>query len=311
VTMRPGSAVALDAARAASLLAIPDGQAKEDGIAVGEAAASAMLLLRSDDGWDDIVPYTPGTGPGAFQPPPAGALLPGWGLVTPFGIEAGSQFRLSAPPALQTGKYANDFNEVRLLGSLNSPFRPQDRTDVARFYAAASPVVVFNTAARQVSAAQGTSLSENARVFALLAMAMGDASIACWDTKYHFNFWRPMTAIRAGDTDGNSLTAPDPTWVPLIPTPAHPSYASGHATLSGAACAVLERAFGKDGHAITLTHPALPTIVLNYASWDEITHDIDDARIYGGIHFRFDQEAGAHQGRLVGSYILRNYLREE
>jgi hypothetical protein len=218
-------------------------------------------------------------------------------------------------PGVHTGKYANDYNEVRLLGSLNSPFRPQDRTDVARFYAATSPVAVFNSAARQASAAQGKSLSANARIFALLAMAMGDASIACWDTKYHYNFWRPRTAIRNGDLDGNAGTDRDANWEPLITTPGHPSYASGHATVSGSAVAVLERAFGEDGLAITLTNPALPVppgqqaIVLNYTAWDEITDDIDDARVYGGIHFRFDQEAGGRQGRAVGHYILRNYLR--
>jgi hypothetical protein len=118
-----------------------------------------------------------------------------------------------------------------------------------------------------------------------------------------------VTAIRAGGIDGNPRTDPDPGWLPLIPTPPFPGYPSAHATLSGAARAVLERAFGKDGLAVTLTHPALPAMVLNYTAWDEITGDIDDARIYGGIHFRFDQEAGAHQGRQVGKYILRNYLR--
>jgi hypothetical protein len=312
VTLRPGSAEALDALRVASLLAIPDGQAKEDGIIVGESAAFLMLLLRADDGWDDVVPYTPGTEPGDWQPTPpalAPASLPQWGQVTPFGLEKGSQFRLPPPPALRTGKYAKDYNEVMLLGSLNSPLRPQDRTDVAKFYAAASAVQVFNSAARQVSAAQGKSLSENARIFALLAMAMGDANIACWETKYHYNFWRPVTAIRAGDTDGNKRTDRDPDWLPLITTPAFPGYASGHATVSGAARAVLERAFGKDGHDVTLTHPGAPGIVLNYAAWSVITDDVDDARIYGGIHFRFDQEAGARQGRAVGKYILRNYLR--
>jgi hypothetical protein len=312
VTLRPGSAVALDPLRADSLAAIPDGPAKEAGIAVGEAAAAAMLLLRADDGSNDPVAYTPGIDPGDWQPTPpafAAALLPGWGQVTPFGLESGSQFRLPPPPALNTGKYANDYEEVKLVGRFDSPFRPQDRTDVARFYAVTPPVQVWNAPARQVSAAQGKSLSENARIFALLAMAMGDASIAAWDTKYHYNFWRPVTAIWAGDFDGNPLTDPDPTWLPLIPTPAHPSYASGHATVSGAARAVLERAFGKDGHAVTLTHPGAPGIVLNYTAWDEITDDVDDARVYGGIHFRFDQEAGAHQGRQVGSYLLRNYLR--
>ena len=162
-----------------------------------------MLLLRANDGWDAVVPYTPGTDPGDWQPTPpafAPALLPGWGQVTPFGLEEGSQFRLPPPPALHTGKYANDYNEVKLVGRIDSPFRPQDRTDVARFYAATTPVQTWNPAARQVSAAQGKTLSENARIFALLAMAIGDGSIAVFDTKYHYNFWRPVTAIRDGDT---------------------------------------------------------------------------------------------------------------
>jgi hypothetical protein len=316
VTLRPGSAgppLNLDALRAQSLAAIPTGPAaKAAGITVGEAAAAAVLLLRANDGSTEAatVPYTPGTNPGDWQPLPGQTpLLPGWGRVTPFGLREGSQFRLPPPPALFTGKYANDYAEVKLVGRIDSPFRPQDRTDVAVFYAATTPVQVWNSAARQVSAARGKTLSENARTFALLAMAMGDASIAIYDTKYHYSFWRPVTAIRAGGLDGNRKTDPDPDWLPLIATPAHPSYASAHATLSGAARAVLERAFGKDGHAITLTNPQLPGIVLTYAAWGQITADIDDARVYGGIHFRFDQEAGARQGRQVGRYILRHYLR--
>jgi hypothetical protein len=314
VTLHPASAPALNASRAQSLAAIPDGPSKDAGIAVGEAAAGAMLQLRANDGSAQAAtaPYTPGTGPGAWQPTPpasAPAFLPGWGQVTPFGLLEGSQFRLPPPPALHSGKYANDYNEVKLLGKSNSLFRPQDRTDVARFYAATSPVLAWNPAARQVSAAQGRTLSQNARIFALLAMAMCDGTIAAFDTKYHYNLWRPVTAIRAGGTDGNRMTEPDPGWLPLIATPAFPSYASAHATVSGAARAVLERAFGKDGHAVTLTNPTLPGIVLNYTAWDQITDDIDDARIYGGIHFRFDQEAGARQGRHIGKFILRNYLR--
>ena len=310
VTLRPESEEALDILRAMSLAGIPDGQAKQDGIAVGEAAAIAMLFLRVDDGWDDVVPYTPGTEPGDFQPPAAGAFLPGWGLVTPFGLEKGSQFRLPAPPKLQTEKYATDYNEVKLLGSLNSPVRPQHRTDVANFYAVTTPLMVFHSAARQVSVAQGKSLSENARIFALLAMAQADAAIACWDSKYTYNFWRPITAIRNGHLDGNAGTDQDATWVPLISTPGHPSYASGHGTVSGASRVVLEEAFGRGGLAVTLTNPAVPgNIVLNYTAWEEITDDISDARIYGGIHYRFDQEAGAKQGRAVGKYIVRNYLR--
>lgn len=312
VTLRPDRAAALGAARDLSLAAIADGPEKDAGIAAGEDAAVAMLLLRAHDGWDAFVPYQPGTSPGDWQPTPpasAPASFVQWRNVTPFGLAAGSQFRLPPPPALHTGRYADDYNEVKLLGRFDSPFRPQDRTDVARFYAATGPVQVFNSAARQVIAAQGATLSQNARTFARLAMAICDASIAIFDTKYHYNFWRPVTAIRAGDTDGNGQTDPDPTWLPLITTPAFPGYASAHGTLSGAARAVLEWTFGKDDLAITLTNPALPGIVLTYTAWDQITDDISDARVYGGIHFRFDQEAGAHQGKHVGLYILRNYLR--
>jgi hypothetical protein len=314
VTLRPASAAALGTLRDASLAAITDGPAKEAGIQAGEDAAALLLLLRSNDGSAEAVtaPYTPGTNPGDWQPaPPAftAAFHPGWGQVTPFGLEEGSQFRLKGPPGLHTGKYAKDYDEVKLLGRINSAFRPQDRTDVARFYAASSPVQVWNSAARQASAAQGQSLPENARIFALLAMAICDGSIAAYDTKYHYNFWRPTTAIRSGSLDGNKKTEPDLDWLPLIPTPAFPSYASAHATLSGAARAVVERAYGKRGHDLTLTTASLPDIVLDYTAFEQITDDIDDARVYGGIHFRFDQEAGAKQGRKVGRYILRNYLR--
>lgn len=311
ITLRPGSAATLDAARTQSLAAIPDGAAKDAGIAAGEAAAAAMLLLRANDGWNLSPPYPPGMNPGYWQPTPpafAPAAFTGWGQVTPFGLQEGSQFRLPPPPPLDSHRYAVDYNEVKLVGRIDSPFRPQDRTNVARFYAAATPVQVFNPAARQVSAAQGKTLSENARIFALLAMGIADASIAVFDTKYFYKRWRPVTAIPNADFDDNPLTDPDPTWLPLITTPAFPSYASAHGTLSGAARAVLERAFGKHGHAITLTNTQLG-LVLHYTAWNQITDDISDARVYGGIHFRYDQDAGAHQGRQVGKYILRNYLR--
>jgi hypothetical protein len=313
VGLRPGSEVTLDPLRTAALAAIPDSQAKDDGIAVGEAAAAAVLLLRSNDGSANAAttPYTIGTEPGDWQPPtPTTApTLPGWGLVTPFGLTSGSQYRLPAPPALHTERYADDYNEVRLLGHINSPFRPQDRTDVARFYAVSSPTQVWNPAARQASLAQGKSLSENARLFALLNMALADGAIAAFDSKYHHGFWRPQAAIQNGDIDGNDATDADPEWVPLIATPAFPSYASAHAAVSGAGRAVLERVLGNNGHDVTLNNPAVAGVVLHYTAWDQITDDIDDARVYGGIHFSFDQEAGSLQGRQVGRYLWRNYLR--
>ncbi|HEX9782571.1 MAG TPA: vanadium-dependent haloperoxidase, partial [Opitutaceae bacterium] len=170
-------------------------------------------------------------------------------------------------------------------------------------------VALYYAATRQVSAAQGRTLSENARDFALLGITGSDSFVACFDTKYTYNFWQPVATIRAGDTDGNPRTSADPDWLPLITTPAHPSYPSAHASAAGAARAVLEHLYGEDRHDITLTTPSLPDIVLHYTAWEQITDDIDDARIYGGIHYRFDQEAGARQGRQVGRYILLHELR--
>ena len=187
VTLHPGSAATLDASRAAALAEIPEGQAREDGVAVGEAAAAAILAHRADDGAGVVVAYTPGTEPGAWQPTPpalATAVLPGWGQVTPFGIENGAQFRPGPPPGIDTGRFARDYNEVKALGDVNSTERPQDRADVARFYAIVLPVQTWNPAARQVSAAQGKTLVENARIFALLAMAINDALIASMEAKF-------------------------------------------------------------------------------------------------------------------------------
>jgi hypothetical protein len=178
------------------------------------------------------------------------------------------------------------------------------------FYGSSSPTLIFNLAARQVVAQEGwPSLSENARAFALINMAIGDGSFVSFFNKYHYNFWRPETAIRAGDTDGNRKTDPDPSFLPFILTPCFPSYPSNHGTLSNAGAEVLRRLYGEAGHAITLSNPAVPGIVLHYGSFRQITDDVSDARVYGGIHFRFDQTAGARLGRDVGSAVYKNNLR--
>ena len=310
--LHPESAASLDSLRAASLAAVLDGPAKNDGIAVGEAAAAAILALRANDGSDDEAPYVPGSRPGDWRPTPPGfdaAWRPQLGKIVTFVIESGDQFRLEPPPALRSARYARDYNEVKQLGDINSTVRPQHRTDVARLYAASDTIEVYHAAARQVAAAEGTSLAENARVFALLSIATFDAAVAVFDSKYHYDYWRPVTAIRAGDQDDNRRTAPDPEWTPLIDTPPFPSYPSGHGGLGAAARRVLEDAFGAKGHSITLSNPEVPGVVLHYTSWKQITDDIDDARVCGGIHYRFDQESAARQGRRVGSYVLRHRLR--
>jgi len=312
------TAAALTAARTTSLASIPDGPAETDGVAIGEAAAAAMTALRANDGSTPAQFYVPGApAPGVWQatpscmPSPAngrGALLQ-WRNVTPFGVESVAGFIPGPPPALTSNAYRKDYNEVMTVGSLNSTRRPQDRTDVARFFAAASPSYALNSAARQIATAQGDSLVENARALAVLSMAINDALIASFATKYQYVLWRPETAIRAGDTDGNARTDPDPEFLPLILTPCFPSYPSNHASGSGAGAEALRRLYGAGGHDITLTVPSLPTIVLHYTTLNQITDDVDDARVYGGIHFRFDQEAGNRLGREIATEVYKRNLR--
>jgi membrane-associated phospholipid phosphatase len=232
-----------------------------------------------------------------------------WQNVTPFGISSATDFLLGPPPALTSNQYAEVYNEVMTLGSIDSTDRPQDRANVALFFAATSPTQAFNQAAQQVALEQGSSLSENARTLALINMAMNDSLVASFLNKYHYNFWRPETAIQAGDTDGNPKTVGDPNWVPFIVTPCFPSYPSNHGSAGNGAAEVLRRLYGEAGHSITLTNPAVPTIVLQYTSFKQITDDISDARVYGGIHFPSDQKAGADLGRAVGTSVFKNNLR--
>jgi membrane-associated phospholipid phosphatase len=194
------------------------------------------------------------------------------------------------------------------VGAINSNARPQDRADVATLYAALFAGPLWNQVARQLSAAEGTGLSANARAFALLNMAIADGLITVMETKYRYTFWRPETAVRQAASDGNRATVPDPTFTPFITTPCHPSYPSAHATLSYAARTIIDRVWGNDGHSIVVEHPALPQISLSYTRLDQITTDIDDARVYGGIHYRFDQVAGARQGNRIGEYTFRQHL---
>lgn len=317
-TYFPASASALDAERANSLVSIPAGQAKNDGIVTGEAAALAMIALRANDGSSPAQTKIPGPPvPGEWQatpscPSPNGiavGLFFQWQNVTPFGIPSASNFLLDPPPALTSERYAKAYNEVMTVGSLDSTERPQDRADVVLFYAVSSPTLIFNQAAQQVAQEQGRSLSENARALALVNMAISDSLVASFLNKYYYNFWRPETAIHAGDADGNSKTDPNPSFVPFIITPCFPSYPSNHGSGSGGGAEILRRVYGEAGHSITLTNPTVPNIVLQYTSFKQITDDISDARIYGGIHFRFDQVAGARLGRAVGRAVYKNNLR--
>ncbi|MBB5329009.1 vanadium-dependent haloperoxidase [Tunturiibacter gelidoferens] len=312
------SASTLDTERANSLASIPDGQAKTDGIATGEAAALAMIALRANDGSSPPQFKIPGPPvPGEWQATPSCPIMNGvavgiafqWQNITPFGIPSVSEYLLDPPPVLTSREYAKTYNEVMTVGSINSTERPQDRANVALFYAAASPTQVFNQAVQQVAQERRHSLTENARALALINMAMNDSLVAAFFNKYHYNFWRPETAIHAGDTDDNPKTDPDPNWAPFVTTPCFPSYPSNHGSAANSAAEILRRIYGEGGHFMTLSNPTVPDIVLQYTTFKQITDDISDARVYGGIHFRTDQVAGERLGNAIGRAVYRNNLR--
>ena len=312
------SASTLDAERASSLASIPDGQAKTDGIATGEAAALATIALRANDGSSPPQFKIPGPPvPGEWQATPSCPSVNGvsvgiayqWQNVTPFGIPSVSEYLLDPPPVLTSREYAKTYNEVMTVGSINSTERPQDRANVALFYAAASPTQVFNQAVQQVAQERWHSLTDNARALALINMAMNDSLVAAFFNKYHYNFWRPETAIHAGDTDDNPKTDPDPSWAPFVTTPCFPSYPSNHGSAANSAAEILRRIYGEGGHLMTLSNPTVPDIVLRYTTFKQITDDISDARVYGGIHFRTDQVAGERLGNAIGRAVYRNNLR--
>ena len=314
-----------EAALAEALATVPDGAGKTDGIALGQQVGDAMLAWRSTDGASAVVPYTPGTDPGDWQrtfPDFLPPLLPQWPGVTPFAMTSGQQFRPDAPPALDSAEYAAAVNEVMQLGSVNSSARTAEQTEIALFWGDGggtfTPPGHWNQIAADVALDRGNTLVQNARLFALLDIAMADAGIASWDAKYTYGLWRPIDAIRRGDTDFNSATAADAAWTPLLKTPPFPTYTSGHSTFSGAADAVLSSFFGDDvhfsstadGHTGFRQRPLSDGQIVT-RSFDSFTQAADEAgrsRIFGGIHFQFDNAAGLSAGRSVGSYVIDNFL---
>jgi hypothetical protein len=322
-TQQAAGIAAADKAYAAALAAIPDGPAKTDGGAVGQAAAAAILARRRFDGATAVVPYTPGTAPGQWQPTPnpvppdpasggpglAPAVLPGWGNITPFALTSGAQFRPPGPPALTSDEYARDFNEVKSLGEKTSAARSAEQSTIARFWFEGS-VHTWNRIARVVAEPYNLSEWDNARLFALLNVAMADGYIAGWNAKYFYNFWRPVTAIRAGDIDGNAKTTADPNWQNLLNTPALPDYPSTHSVEGGAAAEVLARFFGKDQIAFTVTSGApFPALTRSFTSFSQASQENADSRVYDGLHFRSACRDGVKMGTSIGAFVFEQSLK--
>jgi len=311
IRLLPSQAALLNAGRSSSLAAIPDGPAKDAGVAVGDAVADQIVLLRSDDGSGVTGTYTFGSGPGEYQrtPPTFGdPAVPNWPFVTPFVLKSGSQFRTEGPPSLTSDEWADDFNETKRLGRIDSSDRTQEQTTIALCDAEPS-LPMWNRVARSVSAQKSIGLVENARLFALLNLAMVDATIACWDSKYFYRFWRPVTAIRAADTDGNAATDADPAWTPLRPTPLHPEYPSAHATVSNAAAKLLTSFFGDHVPFSTATSTCPAGVVRSYDSFQAMAEEVGESRIYIGFHFRTAVRHGANLGRQVGHWTFHRFLQ--
>jgi hypothetical protein len=289
--------------------------AAAQGTRLGRLAADRILLMRRRDRWDRTVPYTPGTYPGAWQPTPpayAPALLPQWGQVVPFAMNQGKSFRPVPPPALDSLDYAVSFEEVRLLGSLDNSIRTAEQTEIAYFWAdgagTETPPGHWNRIAQGLADDSNLSLLETTRLFALLNIATADAAICAWDAKFYFDFWRPITGIRLADLDGNGLTQADPTWAPLLVTPPFPSYTSGHSTFSGASAAVLANYFGSDEIPFSTTSDGLPGVIRSFDRFSQAAEEAGQSRIYGGIHWQFDNLYGLLTGGAIGDYVCESML---
>ena len=306
------------ATRFAASLTRQNVSATDPGLAYGAAVATAILTERTGDG-ASAAQYDYNA-PNAGQPgvwvrlgtPPAAALLPGWGRVTPFVLRSGSQFRPDPPPSLASDLYAKDFDEILGLGAQTGSTRTLEQTEIAYFWRA-SPVAIWTPVVDQVLAARHLDLSGEARALALVYLAAADASIAVWEAKYFYNFWRPLPAIARADTDGNPNTAADPSWRPLLPTPTHPEYPSAHASNSRAIASILNWLFGSQpGIPLVVTlvdGPSGLTITRRWDTLDEAADEVIDARVLSGIHFRHSDDVGARIGRQTARFVYTHALR--
>jgi hypothetical protein len=315
VSLYPAQTVKFNEAYASSLAKIPDGKSKDDGIALGQQVADQIITWRSTDGANKVVQYTPKTDPGSWVPtPPAFApgLAPQWPDVTPFAMTSGSQFRPPAPPALDSAQYAEELNYVKEIGKSDSLTRTPDQTALSRFWSDAggtfTPPGHWNQIAEEASALTGQSLEDSAHLFALLNIALADAGIACWDAKYHYNSWRPVTAIRQADKDNNPNTTADPQWTPLWVTPPFSEYTSGHSTFSSAAAIVMSSVFGADYGFGDKGDPSVNSL-RTFENFSQAADEAGMSRIYGGIHFMSGNVEGLKCGRNVGNYVVENFLK--
>ncbi|WP_229374742.1 vanadium-dependent haloperoxidase [Fibrella rubiginis] len=303
----------LDSALIQSLTKVPVGESLNRGLALGGEAAAVVLKWRDGDGamQNPAVDVAASTEAGVYQtvPPFTFVFAPFWRTMKPFGLKQPDQFRSLPHPTLNSTVYTTAFDEVKAVGSIVSQTRTPDQTAYAKFWYEFSEIG-WNRIARTVAADRKLDLLATARLFALLNMAMADAYISGWDAKFHYNFWRPYTAIRGAATDGNAATSPDPAWEPLMPTPPVQDYPSTHSALGNAAAVVLAHVFGDKTRFIATSTTADPvTATRSFSSFSQAAKENADSRVMAGIHFRFSCEAGLELGRNVGQWTVHNHLR--
>ena len=307
--LAPTQKVKVDAAYAAALAPLPDGAARSAGVAIGERAAAAAIADRADDATNVPDTYRPVTTPGVWIPT-APPLFAEYARAKPWVFARPDQFRPGPPPALTSAAYARDYNETKELGGTKSVRRTPQQTEAVKFWSQPNLASAWFEAARQASAAKGLDLTDNARLFAWLSMAAANSFIVDWDAKFQYNRWRPVTAIRNGDLDGNDATERDPGWTPLNATPMHPEYPSQAAIFASITAGVFEAVFGPGpGPAIVVTDNADPKLTRRFDNLAAMVEETCVVRIWGGIHFRSALEASETMGRQIASYVVANSIR--
>ncbi|MDQ3189136.1 MAG: vanadium-dependent haloperoxidase [Pseudomonadota bacterium] len=304
----PSQQAAIDSAYQAALAKIADGAAKISGIALGEQAAAAILALRADDGAAAGETYRPQTAAGVYVPTVLPAVTQ-WPQRKPWLMTSASQFRPGPPPALTSALWARDFNEVKALGGKSNSRRTVEQTQIAGFWEATLPAV-FNGIVLSVADIPGREVTQNARLFAAVAQAADDALLAVFEAKYHYNFWRPITAIRNGDIDGNDATERDASWIPFIESPMHPEYPCAHCVVASAVGTVLQAEIGSSAvPTLTTTSYLVKGPARKWTKIDDFVQEVGSARVYDGVHFRNSTEVGTAMGKHVGALAVAKFLR--
>jgi hypothetical protein len=290
------------------LASIPDGAAKSDGVRLGEAVAAKVLEARANDGAEAPDAYRPRTAPGVYVPT-AITISSMWPDMKPFALANGSQFRPDPPIVLQSKEWATDYNELKEFGGIVSAKRTAQQSETARFWLVGPPVA-YHPFVRQLVTAKQMSVVESARFMALVAIGINDAIIAVLDAKYHYNFWRPITAIRNGDIDDNPATDREATWQPIANTPMHPEYPCSHCIQSGAVAGIIKAALGTEELPdIAMTSPTAPGVTHRWSNMKAYTEEIANARVWAGFHYRFSTRIGTDMGYQIGEYVVKNVMQ--